>query len=283
MIKQQGNTKVLKKEIEGLFNRAASTYGSVGPSFFDYFGKKLVEFADIKHSPRVLDVATGRGAILFAAAKAIATECAFGIDLSNEMVLKTKEDACKRSISNVEISCMDAENLIYSNDSFDHVFCGFGLFFFPDPTRALTEINRVLKSEGTFCVSVWTKTDERRRWLIDLVKKHLPSETDFNESIRLLPKGFDEESKVAAALQGAGFTLQKTHEEIMEVSYSSAEEWWKTQYSHGIRSIFEVIENKLGQAGLMRFKKDVFKKFHSMQVDGKFNQQLKAIFVSAIK
>jgi ubiquinone/menaquinone biosynthesis C-methylase UbiE len=273
----------MKKEIEGLFDRAASTYGMVGPKFFDYFGEKLVEFAVIEQDARILDIATGRGAVLFAAAKKASRGRAIGIDLSNAMVLKTTEDACKRSICNVEISCMDAENLNFADRSFDYVFCGFGLFFFPNPTLALSEINRVLKSDGMFCLSVWTKPDDRRRWLIDLVKDHLQSETDFNEAIRLLPKGFDDEEKIATALQDGGFVLEKTHLETLYVSYKSDEEWWETQYSHGIRSIFEVIENKLGQVGLMRFKKDVFKKLSSMQVDGNFNQQLKAIFVKAKK
>ena len=170
-----------------------------------------------------------------------------------------------------------------NHERFPFPFCGFGLFFFPNPTLALSEINRVLKSDGMFCLSVWTKPDDRRRWLIDLVKDHLQSETDFNEAIRLLPKGFDDEEKIATALQDGGFVLEKTHLETLYVSYKSDEEWWETQYSHGIRSIFEVIENKLGQVGLMRFKKDVFKKLSSMQVDGNFNQQLKAIFVKAKK
>jgi ubiquinone/menaquinone biosynthesis C-methylase UbiE len=67
---------------------------------------------------------------------------------------------------------MDAESLNFPDCSFDQVFCGFGLFFFSDPMRALAEMNRVLKANGTLCISTWAKTDERRRWLIDLELIH---------------------------------------------------------------------------------------------------------------
>ena len=145
------------------------------------------------------------------------------------------------------------------------------------------EIRRVLKTGGALCVSPWTKTDDRRKWLIDLVKEHLPIEADFNEELRLLPKGFDTEEKISDAMREVGLAPLKSCIEIMEVSYKTAEEWWDAQYSHGIRSIFETIEMKTGRDGLLRFKKDVFNRISSMQINGEFNQTLKAILVKASK
>jgi hypothetical protein len=69
----------------------------------------------------------------------------------------------------------------------------------------------------------------------------------------------------------------------MEICYKSAQEWWDAQYSHGIRSIFETVEKKIGADGLLRFKEDVFNKLNSMMENGVFIQTTKAIFVRAGK
>jgi hypothetical protein len=111
----------------------------------------------------------------------------------------------------------------------------------------------------------------------------LPVEADFNEALRLLPKGFDNEEKISDAMREAGLAPIKSCIETMEVSYRTAEEWWDAQYSHGIRSIFETIEIKTGQDGLLRFKKDVFNRIRSMQINGEFKQTLRAILVKASK
>jgi ubiquinone/menaquinone biosynthesis C-methylase UbiE len=273
-----------KKEIEGLFDRVSSTYDTIGPRFFTYFGDKLVKFADLRADASVLDIATGRGAILFAAAQTTPLKRIVGIDISDQMVMQTKKDIANKSLNNVEILRMDAENLDFPDGSFDYVFCGFALFFFPEPKRALMEIYRVLKTGGFLYISTWAKTEERRKWLIDLVKEQLPEEADFNDAFRFLPtKSFETEEQVAAALCKACFTTNKSAMESMEVTYESAQQWWDAQYSHGIRSVFEIIEKKNGQDGLLRFKQNVFKAFDSMKINGAFSVPMKAIFVGAKK
>lgn len=60
-----------KRQVAGLFDRASGTFDQVGPRFFSYFGRRLVEIAQIPSGSRVLDVATGRGALLFPAADSV--------------------------------------------------------------------------------------------------------------------------------------------------------------------------------------------------------------------
>ena len=57
-----------KEAVVGVFSRAAPTYNSVGPRHFTYFARRLVEYADVRPGDRVLDVATGTGEVLLAAA-----------------------------------------------------------------------------------------------------------------------------------------------------------------------------------------------------------------------
>lgn len=54
-----------KKWVSEIFDRAASEYGKKSSSFFSYFGKRLVEHVNVLPGQHVLDIATGRGAVLF--------------------------------------------------------------------------------------------------------------------------------------------------------------------------------------------------------------------------
>jgi hypothetical protein len=40
---QQSTPEQAKLMIAGVFNRASATYGQVGPGYFRYFGRRLVE------------------------------------------------------------------------------------------------------------------------------------------------------------------------------------------------------------------------------------------------
>ena len=73
--------------IVGVFSRAAATYDRIGPQCFAHFGQRLVERAHLTPGADVLDVAAGRGAILFAAAQQVGPSGQVrGIDFSADMV-----------------------------------------------------------------------------------------------------------------------------------------------------------------------------------------------------
>ncbi len=161
-----------KNAIENIFNRAAPTYNAVGPKFFSYFGEKLVKGACLVKGAKALDVAMGRGAVLFAVADAVGSDGQVtGIDISSSMVEETKKELLKRSLKNVSLARMDAENLEFPDKSFDNVLCGFGIFFCPDYCRALQEMHRVLKPNGGFAISTWAKSEDRRNWSRKRLKK----------------------------------------------------------------------------------------------------------------
>ena len=54
-----------KEESLRIFNQAATIYDRVGPPIFAHFGQSLVDLADLRSGDQVLDVAAGRGALLF--------------------------------------------------------------------------------------------------------------------------------------------------------------------------------------------------------------------------
>jgi ubiquinone/menaquinone biosynthesis C-methylase UbiE len=82
---EEGNRK--REESLRVFNQAAFIYDQVGPGSFSYFGQRLVDFAEIPSGANVLDVAAGRGALLFpTAARVGSTGHVTGIDFAPNMV-----------------------------------------------------------------------------------------------------------------------------------------------------------------------------------------------------
>ena len=59
--------KGIEKREESLrvFSQTATIYDRIGPQIFSYFGQRLVDLADLGSGGKVLDVAAGRGAVLF--------------------------------------------------------------------------------------------------------------------------------------------------------------------------------------------------------------------------
>ncbi len=87
----EGNRK--REESLRVFSQAATIYDRIGPGIFSYFGQRLVDLAEIKAGANVLDVAAGRGALLFpAAAKVGPNGHVTGIDFSPDMVRETAKD-----------------------------------------------------------------------------------------------------------------------------------------------------------------------------------------------
>ena len=264
-----------KQHLSEIFDGAASTYGHVGPRFFSHFGRRLVEVAQIPGGSKVLDVATGRGALLYPAAESVGPQGAVtGIDLSEMMVQETnKELARKKMFSNVEVRQMDAEHLQFPDESFDFVLCGFAIFFFPQLDKAMAEFRRVLKPSGHICVSTFDKLfDEEWDWFYEIVETYLPSDPEVTqdpETDSETEPVFDTPEGLKEIISMASFDNIQIFSETAEFVYKTEEEFWSTLWSHGARGTLEKIEQETGTDGLQKFKLDVFKKMSSIkQNDG---------------
>ena len=129
---------------EGVWNFFAPIYERAmksQKSIYDYIYKEISAAASAKN---VLELATGPGMI----AKHIASSAksVTATDFAPKMI----EAAKKGSVpENVSFEVVDATNLRYQNDSFDLVVIANALHIIPEPEKALAEIDRVLKSNGT--------------------------------------------------------------------------------------------------------------------------------------
>lgn len=222
----------LKTWISGVFDRAASEYGKSSSSFFTYFGKRLVEHVAVAPGQHVLDIATGRGAVLFPLAEAVGeTGKVVGIDISPQMIQETAREVAEKHLDWVELRCMDAERLDFPDESFDCVFCGFALFFMPSIPAALCEFKRVLKPGGTLAVSIWGTESELHAWMNAEIKKLCDVQ-------RLMINPLRCGKELQRLLEEAHFEV-KVFEETQVFSMGTPEAWWDSLWNRGTRAKFE--------------------------------------------
>lgn len=259
-----------KANIAGVFGRAAEIYDEVEPRHFSHFGRSLAERANLPADAEVLDVATGKGAVLFPAAERVRR--VVGIDLAEPMISAVRVAIAHTGVPNATVTVMDAENLEFADSSFDAVLCGFAIFMFPDPERALAEFRRVLRPSGIIGLTIFGKGDERWQWLRELLASRptSPSPPD-----RATPMPFRDAEDLRAALQQGSFRDVRTEEEVFDATYADADQWLRWGWSHGYRSFLE----RLTDAELADFKADVYPRMESArEADGRLHNRLTAVY-----
>jgi O-methyltransferase / aklanonic acid methyltransferase len=267
----------MKEMGAGAFSRSAPTYDQVGPRFFAHFGRRLVELADIPAGAAVLDVASGRGAVLFPAAERVGpTGRVIGIELAEGMVKETGEEIRRRGLTNVEIRQMDAEQLDFPDNAFDFVLCGFCLFMFPHRQKTLENFRRVLKPGGRLIASTWGRDDERWAWMGQLLQAHRPPNAPRPPEG---PNLFNNAVGLDSVMTEAGFASVKVIDEEVEFTYADAEEWWAVQWSHGGRFMLEMMPPENQQ----RYKAEAFEKLQAMAQPGGIPHLLPTLFTLATK
>ncbi len=112
------------------------------------------QFASIKAGDAVLDLGSGAGNDCFVA-RAIVGESGevTGIDFTDAMLEKARQNNEKLGFTNVEFIQGDIEKMPLADNQFDVIVSNCVLNLVPDKTKAFAEMLRVLKPGGHFCVS----------------------------------------------------------------------------------------------------------------------------------
>lgn len=104
-----------------------------------------VNLLEIKPGDRVLEVGVGTGLNL----PLYPPDCSVtGIDISAGMLKKARERVKDLGMKNVTLGLMDASNLEFVADTFDHVLATYVISAVPDPLKTVLEMRRVCKPDG---------------------------------------------------------------------------------------------------------------------------------------
>ena len=254
------------------FGEMAPDYDQSGPAFFSYFGRVLVKQAGIRVGDRVLDVATGRGAVLLPAAEAV-TDAGFvsGIDLTEAMVRETTADLERRNIPNASVQIMDAEQLDFTNGEFDAVLCGFGVMFFPRLNQALAEFRRVLKPNGTLGVSTFQLMPTLTPAIEPVMREHEGAVQ------RPLMQQLATPGELHEALAGAGFEDVTIRPETFEAIYPDEDAYW----SWAMSLLPGVWLRQKPAATQARFKADAYAHLHTIRQSDGIHETITALIATA--
>jgi len=134
-----------------------------------------MQTVDFKHFPLdsgdlVLDLGCGEGRHVISA-YVEADVHSVGVDLSLDDLKTTREkfsDFAEPEIDHKSfgLSCANALELPFADNTFDKVICSEVLEHIPDYAGALREIQRVLKPGGLFCASVPRRWPEKICWAL---------------------------------------------------------------------------------------------------------------------
>jgi len=125
-----------------------------------------VEHAGLRPGQTVLDLGSGAGLDVFVARHEVGkTGHVIGVDMTAEMLAKARQNAEQSGFENVEFRLGEIEHLPVRSDSVDVVISNCVLNLVPDKQRAFSEIFRVLKSGGHFCISDIVSSHQLPQWL----------------------------------------------------------------------------------------------------------------------
>ncbi len=183
------------------WNQMAKHYEETAHPFTAPFAEAALARITVTPQTRLLDVATGTGALALAAAWAGAQVLA--TDFSPGMVAR----ATAHGLPNLEGRTMDGQALDLPDASFDAVFSIFGVMMFPDWRKGLAEMARVTRPGGHGVVATWQSEGAATHLLLGQVVRALFPDREWRSG---LPEGLTLLGKpetLAAEMVAAGFDV----------------------------------------------------------------------------
>lgn len=117
-----------------------------------------VSLLDVQPTDFVLEIGFGPGIAIQRLAALTPQAHISGIDFSPTMVrAASKRNARSIKMGHIDLHCGDVVTLPFADSSFDKIFSLHSIYFWPQPVRAMQEIYRVLKPEGTLIMTILPK------------------------------------------------------------------------------------------------------------------------------
>ena len=152
----QNNPEAKKKQVTHMFDGISKRYDllnriiTLGVDII--WRKRVVKLIEKVDHESILDIATGTGDLVLALSK-LETEKIIGLDISPGMLEIGKEKVLARKLGDrIDMQLGDSEALHFEDNSFAAVTVAFGVRNFENLDKGLSEIFRILKSNGTLVV-----------------------------------------------------------------------------------------------------------------------------------
>lgn len=141
----------------------------------------LIEAAQIGPGQAVLDIGGGSGDPSLTIAPLVgATGSVTYTDPSSGMVSAARDEATRRNLPNIHFHQAPAQQLPFSDNSFDVAVGRLSIMFVPDVLAGLREIVRVTKPGGRLSFLVWSERDANPFFTVisDVLNEFVPAEPE---------------------------------------------------------------------------------------------------------
>ncbi len=135
---------------------------------YDMFLRNIVSDYGKK---RILDVGCGTGEFALRLKDRRKDLEIYGMDLSNEMIQVARQKV--RPYCHVDFRVGDVEELPYEDNYFDCLTCSHSFHHYPNKKKAVREMYRVLRPEGTIMIIDGCKDNAIGKFIFDfIIKRH---------------------------------------------------------------------------------------------------------------
>ena len=144
------------EKVKNMFASIADDYDRVNTvlsfGIHYYWRNKTVALSGVKKGDSVIDCATGTGDLAIEFKKKVGPEgYVLGTDFCAPMIEHAPDKAADKNLE-IDFEVADAMDLPYKNNRFDIASIAFGIRNVDEPVRALKEMARVVKPNGTVVV-----------------------------------------------------------------------------------------------------------------------------------
>ncbi len=253
-----------RQRIISVFDEVAGGYDGPALRFFPFSADRVLSHLGPRPGSKVLDAATGTGALAVALAQAVGPAGrVMGIDLSPAMLDRAAHNAAKMALDNIDLFEMDAAAPEFRSDYFDAVTCGFGLFFLPDMAGALEQWRRVTRPGGTVLFTSFT--DQAFTPLAEHFFSLLESYgLDFSGEHQLASQRLVAARTCRELMEAAGFEAIEQHTDQLGYHLRGPAEWWEVVWNSGLRGIVQRLPAE---------QREAFQREHLAQLDALLTEQ----------
>ena len=214
-----------REETKRAWDEVAPGYDELVTPMYFGLGEEALRRGGLRPGMRVLDVASGSGAVSLAAARLGANVTA--VDISPVMIDRLKGRAHQEGL-NLEASVMDGHALDLPDDSFDVVASEFGVMLFPDLPLGLREMRRVTKPRGRVVVVALGSpaTIEFLQFFVRAVQAAVPAFTGPPMDPLPLPFQLQDPERLRREMLDAGMKEVRVEQTEEKLRYRSGEHFW---------------------------------------------------------
>lgn len=264
-----------------LFDQVADGYDGAALRFFPFAADRLAQRLAPRPGEKILDVATGTGAVAVAVGQRLRKNQDGGgrimaVDISERMLDRAYANVRRMALHNVDLHPMDAAALEFRDGYFDALTCSFGLFFLPDMVAALREWRRVLRPGGRMLLTSFASDAfaPLAGWFCEQLQ------ACGGPSIR--PEDFAWQrlataEAATALLAGAGFEQIECVTEQLGYHLQAPREWWEIVWNTGFRGRLATLDAE----ALARFEQRHLERVGAAFEDGKLWLNVPVLFVGA--